>query len=117
MFELQLHITFDITCVFYYSAYCGGLWLCSLRMFVEMAKILKKDDDIDHYQPILDKAKKSFDEKLWNGKGRLCIKLFIKNGLNLFPHTTDLQQTNLKKFWAILFGKNSNIKCIAIELS
>lgn len=50
------------------SAYCGGMWLAALRMMIEMATILKKEDDVLHYKEILDKGKVSYQTKLWNGK-------------------------------------------------
>ncbi|XP_026481265.1 LOW QUALITY PROTEIN: non-lysosomal glucosylceramidase-like [Ctenocephalides felis] len=50
------------------SAYCAGLWLAALHCVVDMAHNLNYKDDFDRYKSILDKGKKSFDEKLWNGK-------------------------------------------------
>ena len=50
------------------SAYCGSLWLCALRMFVESAKILGHTEDHDKYNEVLNKAKESYEIKLWNGK-------------------------------------------------
>ena len=63
--ELLIHHDF-----FACSAYCGGMWLAALRMMIEMATILKKDDDVLHYREILDKGKVSYQTKLWNGKPR-----------------------------------------------
>ncbi|KAH3838447.1 non-lysosomal glucosylceramidase-like [Dreissena polymorpha] len=60
--------TFDAWIVYGASAYCGGLWLCSLRMFVEAAKILGQSEDETKYTKILNKAKESYEIKLWNGK-------------------------------------------------
>lgn len=54
------------------SAYCGGMWLAALRMMIEMATILKKEDDVLHYKEILDKGKVSYQNKLWNGKFHHC---------------------------------------------
>lgn len=54
------------------SAYCGGMWLAALRMMIEMATILKKEDDVLHYKEILDKGKVSYQNKLWNGKFHRC---------------------------------------------
>ncbi|XP_053405634.1 non-lysosomal glucosylceramidase-like [Mercenaria mercenaria] len=59
--------TFDAWVVHGASAYCGGLWLCALRMFVESAKILNEQDDLEKYTSILNKAKESYEIKLWNG--------------------------------------------------
>ena len=50
------------------SAYCGGMWLVSLRMMVEMAKMLNIPEDQKYYQDMLDKGQPAFEEKVWNGK-------------------------------------------------
>ncbi|XP_037957731.1 non-lysosomal glucosylceramidase isoform X2 [Teleopsis dalmanni] len=49
------------------SAYCAGLWLASLQTMCSMANILDQPNDFLRFQEILDKGKRSFDEKLWNG--------------------------------------------------
>eukprot|EP00105_Crassostrea_gigas_P009539 XP_011424529.1 PREDICTED: non-lysosomal glucosylceramidase-like isoform X1 [Crassostrea gigas] len=59
--------TFDAWTMTGASAYCGGMWLAALRMMIEMATILKKEDDVLHYKEILDKGKVSYQNKLWNG--------------------------------------------------
>ncbi|KAL4228193.1 Non-lysosomal glucosylceramidase [Mactra antiquata] len=60
--------TFDAWVVHGASAYCGGLWLCALRMFVESAKVLDNQEDFDTYTKVLNKAKESYQIKLWNGE-------------------------------------------------
>ncbi|KAK9498238.1 hypothetical protein O3M35_004097 [Rhynocoris fuscipes] len=50
------------------SAYCGSLWLAALIVFTEMASILKEDEILKEFKPILLKAAAAFDKKLWNGK-------------------------------------------------
>jgi len=37
-------------------------------MFVESAKILDKKEDLEKYTNILNKAKESYEVKLWNGR-------------------------------------------------
>jgi len=49
------------------SAYCGGLWVAALSAMVEMAKILEKEDDLEYYSELLQKAYKVYD-KLFNGE-------------------------------------------------
>ncbi|XP_049549134.1 non-lysosomal glucosylceramidase isoform X1 [Anopheles darlingi] len=49
------------------SAYCGGLWLASLHCMATMASLLDQTEDAANYQAILDKGRRSFEEKLWNG--------------------------------------------------
>eukprot|EP00794_Sanderia_malayensis_P009762 gene9762-10761_t len=59
--------TFDCWVVTGASAYCGGLWLASLKCMVEIARILKLSDSIDRYNALLAKGRESFERKLWNG--------------------------------------------------
>ncbi|XP_055852929.1 non-lysosomal glucosylceramidase isoform X1 [Episyrphus balteatus] len=49
------------------SAYCGGLWLAALQCISAIATLLDQPNDCLRYQEILEKGKKSIDEKLWNG--------------------------------------------------
>ena len=55
-------------CLCIFSSYCGGMWLAALKMMVEMAKLLDFKEDEEKYTQILEKGKKSFEKKLWNGK-------------------------------------------------
>ncbi|XP_041367827.1 non-lysosomal glucosylceramidase-like [Gigantopelta aegis] len=50
------------------SAYCGGMWLAALRMVVDMAKHLGFDEDQAKYAEVLERGKKSYQDKLWNGR-------------------------------------------------
>ncbi|XP_065059561.1 non-lysosomal glucosylceramidase-like [Rhopilema esculentum] len=59
--------TFDCWVVTGASAYCGGLWLGALRCMVEIATILKLDDNIDRYKTMLSRGKEAYERKLWNG--------------------------------------------------
>lgn len=52
-----------------FSAYCGGLWLASLRTMSEIAKVLGYPEDIKKYNNILQRGKKAYERKLWNGNG------------------------------------------------
>ncbi len=54
--------------VYYFSAYCGGMWLGALKAYVEMSKLLGEADEAQEFGDILDKAKQNFEKKLWNGK-------------------------------------------------
>ncbi|CAB3410742.1 unnamed protein product [Caenorhabditis bovis] len=49
------------------SAYCGSLWLASLRVAVEMAKIVGDDNTRVMLAETMEKAKLVFVEKLWTG--------------------------------------------------
>lgn len=50
------------------SIYCGGLFLASLHVMSVVANILDQPNDCIKYRDILEKGKKSIEEKLWNGK-------------------------------------------------
>lgn len=50
------------------SAYCGGLWLASLRVMQEIATILGFPDEATKYLKILNNGKKAYHSLLWNGK-------------------------------------------------
>lgn len=50
------------------SAYCAGLWLAALHCMYEISVILEMPEDADKYKETLEKGKKAFNEKLWNGK-------------------------------------------------
>ena len=52
------------------SAYCGGMWLAALKMFSEMAKVLGHQADFNKFNGILEQAKASYVDKLWNGECR-----------------------------------------------
>jgi hypothetical protein len=54
--------------LFVCSAYCGGLWLAALRTMSEIAKVLSYPEDIKKYNNILQRGKKAYERKLWNGK-------------------------------------------------
>lgn len=50
------------------SAYCGSLFLASLQVMTKMANFLGKNEEAKKFTEILERGKKSFEEKLWNGK-------------------------------------------------
>jgi len=60
--------TYDAWTVTGASAYCGGLHVAALRACLEMARLMNDTDAIDEYETWLQLAKKSYSEKLWNGK-------------------------------------------------
>lgn len=50
------------------SAYCGGLWLVALFGMAEMSKQLGNKGKTQEYSLLFERAVKSFEHKLWNGK-------------------------------------------------
>ena len=60
------------------SAYCGGLWLASLRVMQEIANVLGIPDEAAKYVNILKKGKKAYHALLWNGNlSNLVSKSFF----------------------------------------
>ncbi|CAF4952834.1 unnamed protein product [Pieris macdunnoughi] len=49
------------------SAYCGSLWVASISVVRAMAHILGQEEDEREFSKILERAKTSFGDKLWNG--------------------------------------------------
>uniref|UniRef100_A0A1L8E229 Non-lysosomal glucosylceramidase n=1 Tax=Nyssomyia neivai TaxID=330878 RepID=A0A1L8E229_9DIPT len=49
------------------SSYCGSLWLASLHCMAIMANKMDQPDECVKYSDMLEKGKRSFEEKLWNG--------------------------------------------------
>lgn len=50
------------------SAYSGGLWLAALEATIAMTRLTGATDKGEKFSEILKKGKKSFHDKLWNGK-------------------------------------------------
>jgi non-lysosomal glucosylceramidase len=59
--------TYDAWSVTGASAYVGGLHIAVLQACVEMAKVLEDQDSYKKYFEIYERAKKAYNEKLWNG--------------------------------------------------
>lgn len=59
--------TYDIWTMSGPSAYCAGLWLASLHCMTVMANLLDQPEDCIAYCDLLEKGKRSYEEKLWNG--------------------------------------------------
>ena len=66
--EGQPDQTYDAWSVTGASAYCGGLHVASLKCVCEIAKLLGDTEAFDKYSEIFNRAKESYDTKLWNGK-------------------------------------------------
>lgn len=47
------------------------MWLAAVKMYIEMAKELEDYENEKKFGEILEKGRKSFEEKLWNGKFEL----------------------------------------------
>ncbi|XP_046855881.1 non-lysosomal glucosylceramidase-like isoform X2 [Xenia sp. Carnegie-2017] len=60
--------TYDAWVVSGPSAYCGGLWLAALRAMSEIARVLGYREDIKKYNNLLQRGKRAYERKLWNGR-------------------------------------------------
>lgn len=52
---------------FFFSAYCGSLWLAALYVTITMANMIGEHDIANELSDTLTKGKHSFEKKLWNG--------------------------------------------------
>lgn len=59
--------TFDCWVVTGPSAYTGGLWLSALKCMIEIAHVLELSDKMSKFKSVLERGKRSFERKLWNG--------------------------------------------------
>lgn len=50
-----------------YSAYCGGLWVAAVSAVRYMAQVLGHEQDEKEFSNLLEQARRSYEEKLWNG--------------------------------------------------
>jgi len=60
--------TYDVWVVHGTSAYCGGLWLASLRAAEEIAKVLDDAAAETSYHDLFVRSQASYIKKLWNGE-------------------------------------------------
>ena len=60
--------TYDVWVVRGESAYCGGLWLASLRAAEEIAHVLGDKTAADKYHDLFVRSQASYIKKLWNGE-------------------------------------------------
>lgn len=49
------------------SAYCGSLWLASLKAGMKMAEILNEPKKFNDYKDTLKRAQHAYETKLWKG--------------------------------------------------
>lgn len=60
--------TYDSWLVRGVSAYCGNLWLGTLRAAEETARALKDTAAVAQYRAMFEKAQKTYIDRLWNGE-------------------------------------------------
>ena len=59
------------------SVYTSCLWLGALYAFIEMAKLLEKQEDVERFDAVLQKAKRSFEDKFLNGELPSLHSIFV----------------------------------------
>jgi len=93
---------------FIFSAYCGGLHIAALRACVEMARILNDTNALEEYESWLLLAKKSYSDKLWNGK-------YYNYDSSRSRHHDSIMSDQLAGFWYLrLCGHEYEVKFILI---
>ena len=56
------------------SAYTGGLWLSALKCMIKIAELLSLEESISKFKGVLERGKRSFERKLWNGEDLIfCV--------------------------------------------
>jgi len=89
-----------------FSAYCGGLHIAALRACIEMARIVNDTNAIEEYELWIEKAKKSYSEKLWNGK-------YYNYDSSPSRHHDSIMADQLAGFWYLrLCGHEYDVKFI-----
>lgn len=87
-----MHCKTRKTSLLFSSAYCGGLHIAALRACVEMARIMNDEKLVDEYDVWLKLAKKSYSEKLWNGK-------YYNYDSSVSLHHDSIMSDQLAGFW------------------
>ncbi|EGC29519.1 hypothetical protein DICPUDRAFT_158887 [Dictyostelium purpureum] len=87
--------TYDVWPAVGCSAYSGGLWLASLKVASEMAKILGFKEDESIYNAIFEKGSASYTKKLWNG-------YYFKYDCSNSVHADSIMSDMLAGHWYLL---------------
>ncbi len=56
------------------NSYDGSLWLAALRIFPEVARLMGEDEEAEKYEKLFEKAKATFEKKLWDAEKDHFIK-------------------------------------------
>ena len=73
------------------SAYCGGLWLATLSVAVEMAADRGEENQAKEWSDALEKATAAFQEKLWNDEKKYFKFDITERGKFLISDKLELQ--------------------------
>ncbi|XP_073994455.1 non-lysosomal glucosylceramidase isoform X2 [Rhodnius prolixus] len=74
------------------SAYCGGLWLAALAVYLKVTKILNELSLFEEFSVILEKAKVAFERKLWTGN-------YFKFDSSTSEHSKSIMADQLCGLW------------------
>jgi non-lysosomal glucosylceramidase len=102
----KVNLIFIYLFIYYwiFSAYCGGLHIAALRVCVEMARILNDKNALEEYEAWLILAKKSYSDKLWNGK-------YYNYDSSPSRHHDSIMSDQLAGFWYLrLCGHKYDVK-------
>jgi len=67
------------------DSYDGGLWLCALKVFPEIARLMDEESVAQKYEKLFEKASESFEKKLWSEEKGYYIKCTEKGSID--PNT------------------------------
>ncbi|MBC7320297.1 hypothetical protein H5T89_06600, partial [bacterium] len=73
--------------------YDSGLWLCALRVFPEVARLMNEETTAEKYEELFKKASESFEKKLWSEERGYYIKCTRKGSIDPNTQCRDDQLT------------------------
>ena len=75
------------------DTYDSGLWLCALKVFPEIARLMNEEFTARKYEELFKKASESFEKKLWDEEKGYYIKCTEKGSLDSNIQCRDDQLT------------------------
>ena len=92
------------------SAYCGGLWLATLSVAVDMAVENGEDIMAKEWSAALEKARAAYQEKLWNVEKKFFKfdatergKYFNSDGLTFSTNNSKIMLLSVRSFLGVFF--------------
>ena len=90
------------------SAYCGGLWLATLSVAVDMAVENGEDIKAKEWSTALEKARAAYQEKLWNVEKKFFKfdatergKYFNSDGLTFSTNNSKIMLLSVRSFLGV----------------
>ena len=90
------------------SAYCGGLWLATLSVAVDLAVENGEEIKAKEWSAALDKARVAYQEKLWNDEKKFFKfdatergKYFNSDGLTFSTNNSKIMLLSVRSFLGV----------------